>query len=610
MTTRPAPASFNSAPEERRFESLEDAGTPNSSAAAATPAPQNIALEIETRRYRRRTTGLPLVTPLWQGARHLGYASIFYGLRLRGQFPSRLLASPSDIWPGDPANGALMARGLFSHHGLETSGDIPDFTDPDLPPLLKRWLHSFVWLRDLATLDDIRKARAIAEPALKEWLVHYSRWDKLAWAPDVLGQRLISLVNHAPLVLASKDLVYRSTVLNGLAHQGRHLARTLDMAAPGLPRIRAATGLVFSSILLPGGQGRIKPGLKALERTLALSMHPDGTPESRNPEDLVEILELLITLRDGYRAARTTPPTFLQINIDKAAAALRGLRLRGQGVAALNGARHGQNRRIEHCLDMSESHASAQLCARQGGYQRLEAGLSDIVLDTGLAPSGPLSAKAHAGALSFEFVHDGAALIVNCGAASPGMDCGLPHAALRASAAHSTFIINDTNMARLKDSGEIGRTGQVLRCGRASDSAGHSVRAQSDVYAQRHGYMIERCLTLSADGLILTGHDSLKTVSGKAPRASKVRRVDMRFHLHPDVDVTRTASGEGALLRLANGAWWRFRAEEAALTVEPSVYVTTQTARAIPTQQLVITLALEAAQHSINWTLQAGQTGA
>lgn len=607
MTTSPAPASFAKAPEERRFESLEDAGAPKETAQTLS-APHALALDIETHRNRQRRAGIPVLGAAWQTIRQLGYASIFYGIRLRGQFPSRLLASPSDIWPGDPAIGALMPQGLFRHQGLETSGDIPDFTDPDLPLALKKWLHSFAWLRDLATLDDIRKARAIAEPSLKEWLAHYSRWDKVAWAPDVLGQRLISLINHAPLVLASKDLVYRSTVLNTLAHQGRHLARTLDMAEQGLPRVRAATGLVFSSILLPGGEGRIKPGLKALERTLEHYLLPDGTPESRNPEDLLETLQLLITLRDGYRAARKTPPTFLQVYIDKSAAALRGLQLRGQGLAAFNGARHGQHRAIQHCLDMSESQASAQLCARQGGYQRLEAGETDIVMDTGLAPMGRLSKKAHAGALAFELAHEGAAVIVNCGAASKGADCGVPAEALRASAAHSTFVINDTNMARVKQSGEIGRTGKALLTGRVSDSAGHHVRAQSDVYAQRHGYRIERCLSLSMDGLCVRGCDTVETVSGKAPRASKVRQLDVRFHLHPDVDVTCTATGDGALLRLPNGVWWRFRADGASLAIEPSVYVTMQSARAIPAQQIVMTAALDAAKHTIHWTLQHGQS--
>ncbi|MEM9877770.1 MAG: hypothetical protein AAF862_00665, partial [Pseudomonadota bacterium] len=370
MTSPPSPTSFMKETTGAHFQGLAadeliDAAPRHSQSARDIPA------DIIAIRSRPRRGHLPVLGAIWSGARQLGYASIFYGLRLRGQFPSRLLASPSDIWPGDPDVAKLLASGVFRYHGAEVRGDIPDLTDPDIPGPLKRWLHSFMWLRDLAMLDDVRKARAIAKPALEHWLAHYSRWDRLAWAPATTGLRLMMLINHAPLVLATKDLVYRSKVLNSLAHQGRHLARTLDLAAPGLPRLQAATGLVFSSILLPSGEARIKPGLDALERELAAILLPDGIPECRNPDTLAHILQLLISLRDGYRAARKTPPTFLQIHIDSAAAALRGLHLKGHGIACFNGACHGQERRIQHCLDMSESKAAAQFSARHGGYQRL-----------------------------------------------------------------------------------------------------------------------------------------------------------------------------------------------------------------------------------------------
>jgi len=603
MTSPLAPASFAHAEEDTHFRGLE-------SAADGALGPQGrkvgnavISADIQAVRNTPRRAGVPVLTPLWNTARELGYASILYGLRLRGQFPSRLLASPSDIWMGDPAIGARMQQGLFQYQGHEASGSIPDFTDPDLPLPLRRWLHSFSWLRDLSTLEDVRKARAIAKPALEEWLVHYSRWDKVAWAPDITGIRLMALINHAPLVLATKDLVYRSQVLNAFARQGRHLARTLDMAAPGLPRLRAATGLVFSSILLPGGESRMKPGLAMLERELGKTLLDDGVPESRNPEDLVAVLQLLISLRDAYRAARKTPPTFLQIHIDKAAAALRGLTLEGSGLVALNGARHGQERLVQHCLDMSESQAAAQQSARYGGYQRLEAGTSALVMDTGIAPRGRLSIAAHAGGLAFEFCSDGMPIIVNCGAVCPGKDCGVPKDALRATAAHSTMVLSDTNAARIKPAGEIGRAAKNVTTGRDSDT--QSVIAHSDAYAQRLGYTMARFLQLNADGTALFGRDSVRHVAGKVPRAGKAKQLDIRFHLHPDVDVN--ATGDGALLRLNNGSWWHFRCKDADLSVEPSVYVTTAAQKAVPTQQIVLSVPIEAAEQEVSWALENGQ---
>ncbi|MEM7569511.1 MAG: heparinase II/III family protein [Pseudomonadota bacterium] len=577
--------------------------------AAADPLAQidellKISTDMRTARAKTRRMGVPGVSQAWKAVRELGYASLLYGLRLKGQFPARLLASPSDIWPGDPATGALIADGIFRHGNQETSGDIPDFTDPDLPLALKRWLHSFIWLRDLASLGDPKRGRAIAEPALKEWLLHYSRWDRVAWAPDVTGQRLISLINHAPLVLATQDLVYRSTVLNAMAQQGRHLARTMGLAAPGLPRIIAATGLAFSSLLLPGGQSRVKPALKALEKELGDVLLSDGMAESRNPEDVMDILRALITLRDGFRAARQTPPTFLHVAIDKAAAALKGIRIEGAGIAAFNGARHGV--KSASLLDMAESDAAPLQNGRYSGYQRIEAGSSVVVFDAGLPPQGKLSTKAHAGLLALTFSAGSQPIFISCGAPDTPCASDLPAQALRATAAHSAIVINDTNSAQLKNNGLIGAAPDHVAYGRDARAGGEALLAEAPCYAKRYGLSLSRGLWLRGDGNLMLGRDIITTVNGKAPNQRKSLTADIRFHIHPAVTVTLTGGDAGALLTLPDKSWWTLRCQGAPVTLEPSVYVAMGQERPLPTQQLVLSAPLEEAATTIRWSLSRG----
>lgn len=563
--------------------------------------------DLEVTRRRARSSVLPGFGGVWSTLRNVGYASLLYGLRLRGQFPSRLIASPNDIWPGNPSVGGLIATGIFRHQGYETSGDVPDFTDPDLPLPLKRWLHSFIWLRDLASLNDPRRARAIAEPALKEWLSHYSRWDKVAWAPEVTGQRLISLINHAPLVLATQDLVYRSTVLNAMAQQGRHLARTLDLAPAGYARILASTGLAFSSLLLPGAEGRVKPAIKHLEAELSAMLLSDGMVESRNPEELMDVLRALITLRDGYRAARKTPPTMLQVNIDRAASALKGLSLPGGAVAAYNGARHGLGFSCARLLDMAESAAAPLLNGRASGYQRLEAGSSVVLLDAGVPPAGAISTRAHAGLLALTVSVGGHPLIINCGAEDPiNGPGGLPVGALRATAAHSAIVINDTNAAQIRPNGTVGKAPSSARYGRDNRAGGEALLASSPCYARRYGLALRRGLWLRSDGDMLLGRDEITSVNGKAPGKRKALQADIRFHIHPDVTVTLTGGGAGALLRMPDKSWWTLRCRDAAISLEPSVYVAAGQERPKPTQQLVLTAAVDVPVTTLRWSLTRG----
>src|SRR3546814_4231304 len=90
---------------------------------------------------------------------------------------------------------------------------------------------------------------------------------------------------HAPLILSSTDLVYRSLVLNCIARTARHLDRGAEKAQAGLPRLVAWGGVVAASLLIPGGGPRRIFGEAGLERAIGVAFHADGGAVSRSPTD-------------------------------------------------------------------------------------------------------------------------------------------------------------------------------------------------------------------------------------------------------------------------------------------------------------------------------------
>src|SRR3546814_2865456 len=70
------------------------------------------------------------------------------------------------------------------------------------------------------------QAAPIAEAILRKWLaVHAEKPSEPAWRADNAGWRMLFWTAHAPLILSSTDLVYRSLVLNCIARTARHLDR-------------------------------------------------------------------------------------------------------------------------------------------------------------------------------------------------------------------------------------------------------------------------------------------------------------------------------------------------------------------------------------------------
>jgi uncharacterized heparinase superfamily protein len=101
---------------------------------------------------------------------------------------------------------------------------------------------------------------------------------------------------------------------------------------------------------------------------------------------------------------------------------------------------------------------------------------------------------------------------------------------------------------------------------RREDSEGSTwLEASHDGYREPLGVIHRRRLFLGAGGDDLRGEDRLD--------GAKDGHFAIRFHLHPEVQVSLVQSGGAALLRLPKGGGWRFMARGAQMSLEPSVYL-------------------------------------
>jgi uncharacterized heparinase superfamily protein len=240
--------------------------------------------------------------------------------------------------------------------------------------------------------------------------------------------------------------------------------------------------------------------------------------------------------------------------------------------------------------------------ARHSGYQRLAAGSALLLMDVGKVPPGAYALAAHAGFLAFEFSSGECRILVNCGAG------GIAHRAwnnaLRATAAHSTVTVGDVSSAQLLPAG-LARDllgprlteGPVDAPSRRLETAqGWTVEASHDGYRGAFGLVHERHVTLSPQGLMLSGRDRL--IADRAPPRTGFA---LRFHVHPDVRVSPLEGG-GILLKLPNGEGWRFRAGGGHVAVEESIYLGGGVVRRA--EQLVVTGALREAQTEVAWVFE------
>ena len=81
----------------------------------------------------------------------LTWRTPLHAMRLKGKYPLKLLAVPDDNIPGDPRAGNALRAGYFLFRGMKLPLDTLDFEKLDVSEAFSDYIHSFRWLRDLAS---------------------------------------------------------------------------------------------------------------------------------------------------------------------------------------------------------------------------------------------------------------------------------------------------------------------------------------------------------------------------------------------------------------------------------------------------------------------------
>ena len=524
------------------------------------------------------------------------YASPLYGLLLLGRRPASLTAIPPDPWPGDASRGTAILQGQFRFAGqtLKTSGD------PWHPEgASEGWLadvHGFGWLRDLRAVGG-DGARRRARELVASWIAAHGRWSHPAWRTETLSARICAWLGQYEFFCASADDAFRTRFFGSLSKQVRHLSRAVPGSLSGADLILAIKGLAYAGLSLPSGEARLAKALGLLEQELPGQILADGGHIERCPSTQLHVLRHLIDIRAAVLAAGEPVPQSIQNAIDRMAPMIRFFRHADGGFALFNGGQEEEAWRIDMLLAQADARGKAPQQAPHSGFQRLQANRTLVLMDVGPPPPQGLDGTAHAGTLSFELSHGKDRIIVNCGAHSGSHPTWRD--VLRATAAHSTITVDDTNSCEFLADGGIGRRPVAVPWRREQQDGSVWLEVSHDGYAETARIVHRRKLFLAASGEDLRGEDNLLPIGGTI----RAHSFALRFHLHPTVRASLTHDGTAVLLAPASGPGWRVRASGGAVELAESVYLGTG-GEVKRTQQIVVAGPIGVEGAVIKWAIR------
>jgi uncharacterized heparinase superfamily protein len=490
----------------------------------------------------------------------------------------RLLIAPNDLRTVDATRASEVYAGRFVFAGkIVTSHGRSVF---DLDPPSEDWeasLLGFGWLRHLRAADSAI-TRANARSLIDDWISKPIRKRGVGWRADVLARRVMSFLSQAPLVLNDADSKFYRRFLRSLSREIRYLRYTRVDIPDGVPRLQVLIALCYASLCLANQAKHIRSASRRLSEELQRQLLPDGGHISRNPGALIELLPDLLPLRQTYAARNVTPPPALLNAIDRMMPMLRFFRHGDGSVALFNGMGTAPSGLLATLLAYDDTHGTPMPSMPHSGFQRLDAGATTLIMDTGVPPPPSVSRDAHAGCLSFELSSGPCRIVVNCGFPATARDNWRVFA--RSTAAHSTLVCHDTSscqfvqqaaMKRMLQGAPVTSGPAAVEVFRESVADGILLTASHDGYARAFGVVHQRTLMLSEDGTRLQGEDALLS----AQRSAKDRDDDyvIRFHLHPSVKASRLSDARGAMLVLPNREAWTFEALDDKVDIEDSVFL-------------------------------------
>ena len=539
-------------------------------------------------------------------------ATGFYRLGLERPAPKGFAASPRDFRPTDEAAGKAVLAGRFVLAGAAfDQGPGSDPWDTASPTrLFAVQLHRFAWLPDLMATGDAGAREAIR--LFLDWRAVFGRVAPFAWSAETLERRVYNLACAARRIAGTASEAEATALAGSLAAQARHLSRLRAPSAAREAERHAVTAIAGAVLVGAAGDQLLAHALPNLTRALRIQVLPDGGVKNRSPQAALELLLDLLTLDDALLQLGREAPQEVSRAIDRLTGAVRFFTLGDGRLASFHGGEGADPARIEAARLHDDGEAKAFGYAPHSGYHRLTGRSLQVIVDAAPPPDGPWSTIACAHPLALEVVAGRDRLIANT-AWSPG---AAGPQALRRTDGGCTAALAGHSAGHPLTGFEARTLGPRLAGGphrvdarRNEDSAGVWVELAHDGWAARFGLVHERRLFLDPEADELRGEDHFAPAHDHhgARRPMPIRAAMpfvVRFHLHPEVQVSLARDRRSVLLRGPSNRGWWFRNDAEEVALEPSVHFD----GGVPRRSVQIVLKGEAGPHApsrVRWKLAA-----
>ena len=453
-------------------------------------------------------------------------------------------------------------------------------------------LHSFYWLFSI----DLKSSNKITQSIIENWIKKNQNYEKRSWEIDILSKRVIAWISNSKITYNESHNSYKNKFNEIISKQVNHLVNEIDRSSNLNDKMIGCTAIVMSGI----GYKNIRYleyGLDLLKKIINSSFDINYFPKSRNIRQMVFYLKYFVLIRELLKESLNDIPEYLDeiiFYLGKSYVFFWGSLKQS---LLFNGNNNSDNSDFDKYLNLFRYKFKNDKF-ETSGYTILKNKNAILAMDTGSNPGKNYSENYQSGPLSFEFYFKNKKLITNSGYFQDH-DHQLNRIS-RSTATHSTLILDNSSVCSFKKNSKgpsvVSRGFKTFDNQVTYDNNYWNIKCSHDGYLSRYGVIHQRSLEFYSDKNIILGKEKLIK-----KKNFKVTNFEIRFHLLPNIKVTKLQDNKSVLIELENSGW-RFFSNDGTIGVETGLYFGSKN-KYIENQNIFISGITQKDEQLIEWKI-------
>ena len=451
-------------------------------------------------------------------------------------------------------------------------------------------IHSFNFLLFFKKIGG-KKGINLSKKNIFEWFKKYKYYKGFPWVNDFSSKRFINILYSYDFICSTsneKEIKHLNLILNFHVHR-----IMFDIKRKKIEDISSFDILAFVLIEFINKNFNKHSYINIIE-IINSQIDENAMHKSYNILEHSKFINNLNEVKNILLFFKFDSSELLNNKILAMTSLLNTYKHNDLSLPLFNGCNNNHNKEIKKIFEKEQFLKNVTLKNFNNGIALYRDQNKTIFFDVVQPTKYGFNKDLFAGSLALEISGAGEKIITNCGGTEAG---GKNPGYLKYSAAHSTIVINNTNVSEIKE-GEINKTfpKQVIFETKDSDKS-MILSGSHNGYLKNYRKICKRELIINKKKNLIEGKDTI--ISTRSNIEKTVYHI--RFHLMPETSTTMTKNMKSVIIKTENNNIWMFKSDNE-IMIKKSIYVRNDIA--IETSQIVISGITSLLKNKIKWSLE------